>query len=371
MWGLIAFGALLLLIQSGKLREFWHVSKMNWPLGLFIVYSLASVAWSVAAERSIHTVYIMVATSVIAGIFATIYSEKQILRILYLFTITSAVLSLIVIIVDPTLGIHQDRIWYGAWHGIFGHKNDLGPLMALGNALSLIFIARSTGKWNFAINIFCYFLTLFLIIMSRCATAVVLWVILNGLSLAYFAWIKWHSKLQGKNFVYIISLSASILLLGISSLIAISLLMGKSLNLTGRVPLWMNLLENVVSKRPWFGYGLETLWYFPEFQKWAAVTSGWGNEIIVVNGHNGYMDILLYLGIVGLAILCIVLAQGFIRAMRRALDGRTWLDFFPLLVFVYFLVANITIDYILEFESFHWITLVMLLFLPSGKFSEG
>jgi O-antigen ligase len=292
------------------------------------------------------------------------------LKTLFIFTIFSGILSLLLVIVYPSLGIHQDSAWYGAWHGIFGHKNDFGPLMALGNGLSLLSFARSTKKRDLVINILSYFLTLFLIVMSRCATALILWAILNGLSLIYFAWIKWHKKLQGLNLVYIAGLSATVVLLGSMSLIAVSLLMGKSLNLTGRVPLWINLLKNVVSKKPWFGYGLETLWYFPDFQKWASKTSGWGDEIIVVNGHNGYMDILLYLGIVGLAILCVVLAQGFARAMRRALTGRTWLDFFPLLVFVYFLVANITIDYILEFESFHWVVLIALLFLPPGKFVE-
>jgi O-antigen ligase len=123
-----------------------------------------------------------------------------------------------------------------------------------------------------------------------------------------------------------------------------------------------------VIKRPWFGYGLETLWYYRSFQVWAGKTSGWA--IIAVNGHSGYMDILIYLGVVGLAILYVVLAQGFIRAMKRALIGRTWLDFFPSLTMVYILVVNITISYFLEFESFHWVVLVAILFLPLGKFAE-
>lgn len=370
LWGLIVLCSLLLLIQSGMLHEYWLAWKRNWPLALFIIYSIASISWSIVAERSIHTVYVMVAASLTAAIFGVIYSANQIFKKLFFFTLVIGILSLILAIVYPSSVIHQDKVWYGAWHGIFGHKNDFGPLMALGNGLSLLFLARSTGKRDLIVNILAYFLTLFLIVMSRSATALVLWAILNGLCLIYFAWIKWRSKLVGKNLFYTAGLSATVALLAPVSLIAVSLLMGKSPNLTGRIPLWINLLKNVVSKKPWFGYGMETLWYFPLFQKWASITSGWGDAIIVVNGHNGYMDILLYLGIVGLAILCIVLAQGFVHAIRRALIGRAWLDFSPLLVFVYFLVANMTIDYILEFESFHWVVLVMLLFLPLGKFVE-
>jgi O-antigen ligase len=207
--------------------------------------------------------------------------------------------------------------------------------------------------------------------MSQCSTAVVLWPILNGLTFLYFAWLKWGSSLFGRNFTRGILLFATGGL-AVSLLVAVVFLStGKSLQLTGRVPLWLNLLENVVSKKPWFGYGLETVWYDAEFQKWAALTSGWGDLIIVINGHNGYMDILIYLGIVGLILLVVFLLQGFLLAARRASSGRTWLDFFPFIALVYFLVANTTIDFMLEFESFHWIVMVSLLFLPAGRFAEG
>ena len=370
MWGLIVFVALLFLVQSGKLGTYWQAWRMNWSLGLFILYSLASISWSIVPERSVHTVFIMAASSVTGAILAVIYSPKGLLKIFFILTLIGAMLSLSLVLAYPGMGIHQDPIWFGSWRGIFGHKNDLGPLMALGNSLALLSFARSESKRDTALSVFAYILTLFLAVMTRSASALVLCAILNGFSVIYFAWIRWHALIQGRRLAYVLSLSAAVAVLGPLSLIVISSLMGKSLNLTGRIPLWMNLLENVVSKKPWFGYGLETLWYFPAFQKWASTTSGWGDTIVVVNGHNGYMDILLYLGLVGLAILCVVLVQGLVRATRRARIGLNWLDFFPLLVLVYFLVANITVDYMLEFECFHWIILVSVLFLPLGKFTE-
>jgi len=369
LWGLVVLAALLSLIQRGKLHEYWLRWKMNWALGLFILYSMASASWSIVAERSIHTIYIMVAASLTGAILAVNYSPKQLLKTFFYFTVICGIMSLVLVIAYPSAGIHHDRVWYGAWHGIFVHKNDLGALMALANGLSLLSFAWPERKQDMFINISSYLLTLFLIVMSRSATGLTLWAILNGLSLIYFIWIKRVSKLHSKNIVYIAGLSVAVALLGLLSLSAVSLLLGKSFNLGGRVPMWINLLKYVVPQKPWFGYGLETLWDFPAFQKWLGAISGWGIAI-VLNGHSGYMDILLYLGIVGLALLCIILAQGLVRAMRRALIGRTWLDFFPLLMFVYFLIANITSSYILNYESFHWMMLVMLLFLPLGKFTE-
>jgi len=369
MWGLVVLGALLLFIQRGKLNQYWLAWKMNWALGLFILYSIASVSWSIAPERSIHTIYIIVSVSLTSAILAVNLSPKQLLKTFFYFTIICGIISLVLVIAYPNAGIHQDRVWYGAWRGIFVHKNDLGALMALANGLSLLSFTWRKRKQDIFISISSYLLTLFLIVMSRSATGLALWVILNGLSLIYFVWIKRFSKLQGKDINYIVGLLVVTALLGLLSLIAVTLLLGRSFNLSGRVPMWINLLKYVVPQKPCFGYGFETLWYFPEFQRWLGAISGWGIAI-VLNGHSGYMDILLSLGMVGLVLLCIILAQGLVRATGRALIGRTWLNFFPLLMFVYFLIANITSSYILNYESFHWIVLVMLLFLPLGKFTE-
>jgi exopolysaccharide production protein ExoQ len=369
LWGLVVLGALLLLIQHGRLYEYWLAWKKNWTLGLFILYAMASAAWSIVPERSIHTIYIMVAASLTGAVLAVNYSPKQLFKSFFCFTIICGIISLVLIITYPDIGIHQDRVWYGAWRGIFVHKNDLGTLMALANGLSLLSFAWSKSKQDMVINISSYLLSFFLIVMSRSATGLVLWVILNGLSFIYFIWVKRFSKLQGKNIIYIAGLSVAAALLGLLSLITVTSLLGKSLSLSGRVPMWINLLKYVVSQKPWFGFGLETLWYFSGFQRWLGAISGWGIAI-VLNGHSGYMDILLYLGIVGLVLLCIILAHGLVHAMRRALIGCTWLDFFPLLIFVYFLIANVTSSYVLHIESFHWLALVTLLFLPPGKFTE-
>jgi O-antigen ligase len=370
IWGLIAFVALLLLIQSGNRHAYWLSWKRNGLLAAFILYSIISISWSVVPERSMHTVSIMVASSISAAVLAALYPPKAIMKILLYFMVVCAVLSFVAVVFFPAIGIHQDEVWRGAWKGIFNHKNDFGPLMALGNQLALLYLLSAKKRSEQVANALFYVFTIFLSVMSQCTTAIVSVVLLHGLTFAYFAWMRWGSKLQRKNFLYVGILLVAGVVVGALAVGAVLWSTGKSLQLTGRIPLWLNLLKNVVSKKPWFGYGLETVWYFPDFQKWAAVSSGWGDQIIVINGHNGYMDILIYLGICGLILLTLFLVKGMIRAVRRALQGRTWLNAFPLFALVYFLVANITIDYILEFESFHWILLMLILFLPQGTFVE-
>lgn len=371
LWGLIALCALLLMAHDGEWSRLVNAWRKNRLLGLFILYSAASVLWSELPERTLHTAYIMVTSAITASTYSVIRPPRTIFTYLFVFTCLVGVISLATIIVSPEIGIHQDRVWRGAWRGIFSHKNDFGPLMALGNGLAILMFAEAKQMRGRSVALVVYLISFFLVIMSRSATAIILALILNVLSAVFFAWMRWGTRLRGASIGRLTGMLITISGLGLLSIYAIFQLTGKSFQLTGRVPLWANLLENVISKKPWFGYGLETLWSSREFQKWAAVTSGWGNDIYVINGHNGYVDILLYLGFAGLALLSLALALGSIQAATRAFTGLTWLNFFPLLVLVYFLIANITIDYILEFESFHWILLVAILFLPPGSFDEG
>ena len=368
VWGCVTLIAFLLLARFGKTHAYILAWRRNALLVLFILYSIASISWSIVPQRSFHTVFIILAASLTAAVLGMIFPPQTILRILFFILFACAVCSLLAVILYPQQGIHQDDVWFGAWKGIFEHKNDFGPLMALGNGLALLSFLAAINRSNQIVYAFAYILTLLLSVMSRCATAVVLSAILNGLVLLYFVWMRWGAKWRGRGMLVIVTLTAVLAVTFLT--FSIFLVMGKTIKLTGRVPLWTNLLENVVSKKPWFGYGLETVWYFPEFQKWAAVSSGWGTRIVVINGHNGYMDILIYLGVFGLILLCVFLWQGLSSAARRALDSRTWLDFWPLLIFVYFLVANLTIDFMVEFESFHWIIMVVLLFLPMGRLTD-
>ena len=365
LWGMVVLVACLLAIRKGKLFVYWSAWKANWPLALFILYSIASLGWSIVVGRSIHAVYLMLMVSLSGGFLAVLYSPKQLLKALLLFVTVTGLISMAIVFLFPEIGIHQESYLFGNWRGVFTHKNYLGSVMAFGNGLSLIAIALSTRKQELILKVIIYVFTLFLIVMSRSATGFILWAVLNGLCILFLVWKKWHLKLKKVNYIYLISLLAVGLILGTITIFVVFPFMGKNLSLTGRVPVWQVLLNNVVAQRPWFGYGLETLWYFQGFQIWVAKAAGWG--IPVVNGHSGYMDMLIELGLVGLALLSIVFTGGLLKTFRRALDTSTWLNLLPFLILAYILITNITISYFLEFESFHWLMLIMTLFLVSGE----
>jgi exopolysaccharide production protein ExoQ len=361
-WGAIAVGIILLVLQRNLIKEYLARWKANWPLLIFILYSVLSLTWTVNMDRSLHTVYIMIAASVSAAGLATIYSRAQIFRLLLWFVGFVALASLTVVILLPKTAITQVFYLAGTWRGLFWHKNYLGSVMAFGNGLFLFSLVQK--KAHYKIIVFSsslYLLTLFLVIMSQSATGLITLILLNGLIWLYFAWLKWRKRLTRRHYISLATLFVLLtggVFLNLGPLFA---LIGKYPALTGRMPLWQYLLRDVVSKRAWFGYGWETIWYDRSFQVASAKAAGWA--IIVVNSHSGYMDVLVYLGIAGLLIFLLVIAWGLIRTLHDALHPESAYSFMPLLILAYVLIANTTISYFLEFESFHWVLLVLVLFM--------
>lgn len=359
-WGITVCGIVLLLLHKELMQEYVWRWKANWPLLAFMAYAGLSLIWSVNPANSVHTLYVLIAAATSAAGLATMYSREQILKLLLWFTGGVALLSLTAVFLLPQTAITQIAYLAGTWRGVFWHKNYLGSVMALGNGLFLLFLMKAHLDYGRTIvgGSF-YFLTLFLVIMSQSATGLILLLLLNGLTLLYFAWRKWTRFLRRAHYVSIL-----IVLSVLSGGILFNLrwffsLIGKQPSLTGRVPLWQYLVREVVSERPWFGYGLETVWYERDFQVASGKAAGWG--IVVVNGHSGYMDILLYLGMFGLIILLLMIVQGLIGSLRVARLTTSIYGFAPLLILAYVVISNVTISYLIEFESFHWVLLVLVL----------
>jgi exopolysaccharide production protein ExoQ len=85
---------------------------------------------------------------------------------------------------------------------------------------------------------------------------------------------------------------------------------GRDSTLTGRTDLWKILLT--VNEHPLLGAGYESFWLGERLEKIWAMLPWRANE-----AHNGYLEVFLNLGLVGLAILLVVIATGY----RRVISG--------------------------------------------------
>ena len=84
--------------------------------------------------------------------------------------------------------------------------------------------------------------------------------------------------------------------------------MGRDETLTTRVPMWEHILS--LAGDPIFGYGYESFW-LGERQK--IIIAAWG---IAHSAHNGYIELYLSSGLIGLVILGLIFVSGIIKVSR-------------------------------------------------------
>lgn len=130
----------------------------------------------------------------------------------------------------------------------------------------------------------------------------------------------------------ILALSVSVLFLDVDTGFVEA--MGRDATLTGRTGLWAHLLDT--NKTSWFGVGFETFW-IGERLEYLWEKYWWRPN----QAHNGYLEILLTLGWIGVALLIFVMAWGY-RNVLGSLREDPELGRLRLAYFVVAVLYNLT-----------------------------
>lgn len=360
-----------ILFRENHIGDYFRRWIKNWPLIIFIGYSIISLSWSIYFTASLYRVLLLFFSSVIAAYLGVRYTSRQFLDILTWLGAVIVILNLLMVAFLPSMGTMPGYPYFGAWRGIFWHRNHMGSLEAMFNLVFLLGLVSGelSKKLRMLFNVVFYFLTLLLVVLSRSATGVILLVILNFVLLAVFAWLKWGARLRPPHYyalVGFVSIAFVIVLFNLDFLLG---LLGRNTTLTGRVYLWEYLIEKVISLRPVFGYGFGAIWNIDSFRVNTAVTIGWSFPVLIAD--NGYLDILLNLGIVGLLSFLAVIILTCVRVFKSAITQHSFISSFPLLIMAYVLLANISFSLFLEFEEFIWVLVITILFLSTLDKSDS
>lgn len=363
---LISILALWHLSRKGELKIFTNAWKANKLVLFFMGLALISISWSIFPLATLYHLFILLFTTILGAYIGSIFTPKSLLRYFFWWAGVVVTASYVLLVFFPNAAIMGEP-HLGSWRGIFWHKNFTGSLMAFANLIFLLYWLTGSRK-DIGRTVMCmigYLLSLVLTFFSQSAAGIVTWFVLNIILIVLLAWSKFKNILTKLHYLII---SGFVIVAGI--IIGINLngifrIINRSASLTGRIPLWNYLLTTWVREQPFFGHGFAAMWQVEQFRKQVTTSQGWSFEI--TNGHNGFMDILLGLGAIGLAL---VFALWFVSLFRTGkylikMDSRE--AFFPFLIVIYFLLANLSISFILEFESFHWMLLITALFITTPK----
>ncbi len=342
----------------GKMMSAW---RKNWIVLLFILFAVSSIAWSSNRDASIYKGISLVGCSAIAAYTGLAYSNKNLFRGLWWFFVSVAIASLTLVLFFPSIGTHIGYPYFGAWRGIFWSKNYMGPIMAIGNLVFLFNIFSSRNKVLLLLaNILFYLLTALLVFKSKCASAMVIFVILNLAFLLALAWVNLKRFLNKTHYIVGAIVSILLIVLIILNMNFFFGLVGRDTTLTGRYPLWSYLIHTGWTNHPILGSGLGATWETNNFRSTAAIAAKWDLPALV--SDNGYIDIFLDLGLVGVILSISVILFSLFRVITHAIKEQTLISFFPVLLMVFVVIVNLDLSFFLNLETFAWFLMVFALF---------
>jgi O-antigen ligase len=333
----IVYGCLILIaicVLIGRKEKVVRILQGNIPIVVFVLYCAISVMWSdypvVSTKRWIKS---LGDYSVILVLLTELNPMAAVTSALARVSFLVLPLSILFIKYYPQLGRTYASHWEGTqfYVGICDNKNMLGMVcMIFGFAgvsrILQVLQGPRRGKRNkVVVHGAMVVLAIWLLKLSDSKTSLACFVLTSGLVIghSYFRIMRNRTVLCTLT-AFVIGSSFGVLFLGIGSGALNQL--GRNSTLTGRTDIWAALFSVPINpvlgtgfESFWLGERLAYLWTFP-------IVSG------ITEAHNGYLEMYLNLGMVGLMLLGVVIWTGFRRILlmleRSPDDGRLSFGFF-------------------------------------------
>ncbi len=367
IWLTFAALSVLILNKHNLLSKFFKNLKKNWIILPFFIFSGFSIFWSVYWEISLYRWLILLFTIITGGYIGLRYSIKEIIKLLSVFGIYILFLSTVLVFFMPKIGVMNYYIIQGAWKGLYWHKNHMGLIAAFINILFLINIVYSlqSKEKNILFWGMLYLFSLLFVYQTDSVAAYITTMGLHGLILLALFLLKFGKKISRSHyFIFIIVLIFASLILYINADRLFGIF-NRNTTLTGRVPMWTYLFDTYISKRPIGGYGFNAFWYIDSYRVDIGLAAGYPDPIVIAD--NGFIDILVNTGFVGLILFLIFYFCAWWRSIRYAGKAREINGIFPVILMSFTLLANISWSLIFENEGYFMLIMISLLFSISSS----
>jgi exopolysaccharide production protein ExoQ len=295
----------------------------NWPILIYFLYCLISVTWSdhpdVSFKRWIK------ATSDLAMALIVVTDGQPVVALKRLISRVGFILlpiSLLFIKYYERLGRGFTPDGLPENTGITTNKNILGVvllLISLGALWQIASLMRERGRSDRRRHLLAQSVLLaFGVVLLKMADSKTSFAcfILGGCLI-----VATNLRVLRNRPARVQAICLSLVLLGTltflfkgSSNVASAL--GRNSTFSGRTEIWAVLIPSVPN--PIIGAGFESFWISPGAEKVWSTLSGagwWHPEILVTEAHNGYIEVYLNLGWIGIGLISSILITGYRRAI--------------------------------------------------------
>jgi O-antigen ligase len=334
LWASVYLAVILGMVR--RYREILALLGENKAFVAMILLMVLSSQWSINPSATLSKSIPLLLSALVGLDFARRYTTREQVRMIWLVLATVLVLGVIAQVFFPGLVPNggDDEMAATSWRGIVTTKNTWARLVVLGGVI--ILSRPRTTRASSYVTTFLMVLIFGILAASKSAGGIVIMVVMTAL-FPLFKFLRWKRKkvvvLVGLSVPSILAVGAAILIANLTSILTA---LGKDPTMTGRLPLWHECLH-FISKRPLLGYGFAAFWG-PDSRP-AALISEATNGLQWPHAHDGYIDMLLTGGCLGLALYTISFFVGAIRAARhvRRFKGQDalWPLAFLCVIFLY------------------------------------
>lgn len=303
---LIAAGIIVLVRRKLPWGEILAKNAWVW---LYFLYGLISIAWAdyafVAFKRWVKGLGTVIMVLVILSETKPYKALENALRKMAFILLPLSVLFIKYI---PQLGraYHRGRPMYT---GVAGHKNGLGILCLVAGiyfcwALLYRPLERSTARDKIRIGFYASMGLMIAWLTYKANSATSLSCLVVGLAVIMVSRMSQFRKNPRRLLALVLSafilFAATEVFFGIKD--QVFALLGREPTLTSRVPMWKDLISMVTN--PILGFGYDSFWLGARQE---YIYMNWG---IIGNAHNGYLEMYLNLGLIGVFFVAAWFASG-------------------------------------------------------------
>ncbi len=327
-----------------------------WPFLLVLALVVASAAWSQSPGHTIRRslalmalVAFVVATGALLGLGRFFRIMLGVMAALILASLAEAALR-------PSIGFDTGE-YANAIRGVFPQKNVTGmALLFTALALSFLVLERGRLRWTDAAWLV---VLLVMLVLARSTTSLLLTMVVAGVTIL----VLWAARggLWGAvaGLAGAVGLTAGVIVFAGIGMEGFFDLIGKDSSLTGRTFIWDGVWH-IIAGRPLLGHGYAAFWLENSRNVRALV------ELVawdVPNAHSGYLEVLLQLGWVGMALVWLMGTATLALALRAALRGQVGLALWAVLVLAMVSILSRTESVLLnpDFPMLFWLLALMAL----------
>jgi len=345
--GVYVCGAFLVL---GRWRRVVHAARRVWPLVALTLLAPISLTWSFAPGLTARRSLFLLGSMLLGIYLGEKLSIEQLLHRLAQALCVLIAASILLYFISPSFVIDY-AAYDGAWKGLTNNKNTFGWYMSL--AVAVLVLVRFRH--------FCWLRYVFLLsaavllLLSRSATSLVGCVLMVSM---IPLWRVIRAGAKTRRLVYVLMFAAictGICLIWTEQEMLLRVL-GRDSTFTGRTDLW-NLVLPAIAKHPIVGYGYGAFW------------SEMNNEVLNIHiasrwlpmgAHNGYLELCLAFGILGLPLLIYVMWRSFRMASDYMKTNDQYFSVWQITYLLLFLFHNLFESHLLETRSLEFLLFVAI-----------